>query len=241
MPLRPHRASAHKDVNKRMVMEGRWEEYCLRRTQLKRDGVEDRIAWRIICNLMPPLDGTPPEARVTADLEPIVTKYIESPPEIPLQPAMGAGEGFLDVQAGLAEAARTESNDAFVAEIKTAKADWHSEWDLLWQRVDPKRVAPEAEVVRWVFNNAGTKPNLIQPEDVPSLGALKYLQHVQASYVNYSDFVKTNWSKMLPDKKALEYESNRADDGRRQLKALDDLIDSLDLELDKEVDGDDGR
>lgn len=225
--LRTGRPTKVSQVNSRMQKEGRWEEFSTRRIQLRRDGVPDHVAWRVICNLMPPLDGSPPEARVTADIQPIITKYIDNLPEIPEQPALGARQGYFDIQAGLAKKFETESNNQFVGDLKKANLDWHSEWQLIAQRVPIERVAMEVDIVRWVFNNAGTPPDRLNPDDVPSLGGLKYLEHVQSSPIHYAEFVRTNWSKMLPDKKQLEYESRFADDGKRSTKLLDEFLSTL--------------
>lgn len=223
--------SSRKDVrvrlNQRMAAEGRWEEYCQRRVQLKRDGVDPALAWRIICNLMPPLDGSPPEARVGADLEPIVTKYMDTLPEVPMQPELGHREGYLDIQAGTAKSMATPEHEKFVEEVKEAKKNWKTEWQNLANYVPVTRVAQELDVVKWVFNNAGTPPELLRADEVPSRGALKYLEHVQSSPINYSDFVRTNWSKILPDKKQMEYEARFSDDGRRVTDQLDRFLESI--------------
>lgn len=225
-----------RDVNQRMFKEGRWEDYCLRRMQLQRDGVDRKVIWRICCHLLPPLDGSRPECVLPVELEPIVAKYKDNLPEIPPQPIPGHGEGFIQQGAGLAGLNHTETNDKFVADIKRAKVDWKSEWQMLADHVDAERYAAEVEVVRWVFNNAGKQPSQIRPVDVPSLGALRYLEHVCSSPIHYADFVKTNWSKMLPDKKTLEHESRFASEGHKTTRLLDDFLESLDIWQEAEED-----
>jgi hypothetical protein len=223
----PKRHNGSRLFNSRVATEGRWEEAAAWKATLKRDGLDDRLIWRVVCNLMPPLDGSLPEGRLTADLEPIITKYAGQKPELPVQPRYGKREGFYDRSAGKAEMTTTPTYDKFAKEVMDSKSTWKGEWELVAQRVPPDKVSPEVEVVRWVFNNAGTPPWDLKPEDVPSLGALKYLQHVQYSPINYADFVKTNWSKMLPDKKTLEMEARYQDDGRRFLSKLDAVLTSM--------------
>ena len=110
-----------------MMAEGRWDEFNDRRVQLIRDGVDSRIVWRIVCNLMPPMDGSPPESRITEDLEPIVTKYMDNKPELPPKAdAISNNNDFLRRSAGQAYD-QTPSNNSFVSEIKEAKVKLFNE------------------------------------------------------------------------------------------------------------------
>jgi hypothetical protein len=67
----------------------------------------------------------------------------------------------------------------------------------------------------------GTPPELIDPEDVPSAGTLKYLQDWQDTPTVRADFMKGLYAKTIPDKKQLEHEGKQRDDGRPQLRLLD--------------------
>jgi hypothetical protein len=220
------------DVNARMMRENRWEEYALWRTHLLREGVPASVVWRLCAHILPPQDGSRPETIVPAEYDPIITKYKGQLPPAPRRAVKRHREGYYDTQAGLADGiAHDETTVKFTEKVKAAKADWKGEWEELAAMIDPDKYAPEVEVVRWVFNNAGKKPAQIQVVDVPSLGALRYLEHVCSSPIHYADFVKTNWSKMLPDKKALEVESRFADEGRKSTRMLDEFLDSFESEM----------
>ena len=89
--------------------------------------------------------------------------------------------------------------------------------------IDPSKKAGVRAVAEWVFQNAFSEADEIAPDLVPSRGALGLLVWVQASPTNYSEFIRTIWAKLLPSKGQLESEARFNDDGREQLKLLEEF------------------
>ena len=98
--------------------------------------------------------------------------------------------------------------------------EWPEYWPRLAREIGTKRTADPAKVVAWVFNNAGTPPSMIDPAGVPSLGALRYLRLVQSSDTAYQKFLDNNWSKTMPDKREMEFQSRSQGDCSEQLELL---------------------
>ncbi len=66
-----------------------------------------------------------------------------------------------------------------------------------------------------------TDPEDIAPETVPSKAAVCKLSLVQESPANFAEFLRTFESKLLPDRKTVEYESRFKDRGQ-DLQLLDE-------------------
>jgi hypothetical protein len=100
-------------------------------------------------------------------------------------------------------------------------------WEKLFRRVPASRKAGAVDVVSWVFDNAGTPPHMLKHAEVPNRGAIRYLKYVQADDVNYSEFVRTTWSKTIPSRNQIDWETRYNDDGRRSFG----LLDAFDMSL----------
>jgi hypothetical protein len=50
------------------------------------------------------------------------------------------------------------------------------------------------------------------------------------SDVNYAEYLKTNWPKLIPDKKTLEYEARYKDDGREEITLIEEFEAALEAE-----------
>lgn len=103
-------------------------------------------------------------------------------------------------------------------------------FDELRRAVNPDKTASELDVVRWVFNNYKVPLEKIDVDGIPSIGAIGYLEHINLSPTNYSNFMANAWVKLLPNKQTLEYEQSLKDDGRQELNMVDDFIRSLGVE-----------
>lgn len=90
----------------------------------------------------------------------------------------------------------------------------------LTRQIPIGRVASMRTVAEWVFEHAFTGIDEIDPDGVPNRGALGLLEWVQKGAANYSLFLQSIWSKMLPTKTQLETEARFSDDGREQLLML---------------------
>lgn len=230
----------------RIHAEGRFPEYSAVREQLKRDGVDPRDAWRYAASQFPPLDGSPLEVTVpvtplsslkiekseaSEGLEPVAEEKAAGavvvkpgPPVPPKAPTVhGNGKGWTLFSKGVLGA--------------TVKDE---EWMKIAEQVPRERSAGALAVADWVFNHAILPPEMIDPEQVPSLGALGLLRSVRSSPKNYDGFISNIWSKLLPNRGQLDAESRFNDDGRVQLGMLADFEKSLDgesVEKEEEVEG----
>lgn len=93
----------------------------------------------------------------------------------------------------------------------------------LAKKVDTSRAAGVRSIAEWVFENAFSDAADIDVDSVPSRGAVGLLEWVQKGAANYSQFIATIWSKLLPTKGQLDAEARFADDGRVQLAMLDEF------------------
>jgi hypothetical protein len=79
------------------------------------------------------------------------------------------------------------------------------------------------EMLTWMFENMEKKE--LRPDDAPSPGAWSYLLRVRQDEALKDEFYKNIWPKTFPSKKMMESMADAmTDDGRRQLKRLDDLL-----------------
>lgn len=118
----------------------------------------------------------------------------------------------------------------FANNVKAAIAGWPPEWAELASKVDAGRTTGAVATVQWVFDYAGVDVKTIDPDSVVSMGALKMLRWVQTSEANYTEFIKSIWSRTIPAKSQLDAESRYADDGRKQFALLDQFEQSLETE-----------
>lgn len=105
--------------------------------------------------------------------------------------------------------------------MAASAADKRQAFEQLFEAVDRKKRCKPYDMVQWVFEYAGINPAAITPEEVPSAGALKYLQLCQENPSAYAEFMKSLYSKTIPDKRQLEHEARQRDDGQTQLRLLD--------------------
>lgn len=106
-------------------------------------------------------------------------------------------------------------------EIKAAKQD--ESWESLFDKIDPRKRAPEIDQVRFAANYVDTNPADIDPEDVPCRGALSLVKRMARNDTFYQNIATQVLSRLLPDKKQLEYESKFQDDGREDLERLEEF------------------
>lgn len=182
-------------VHKRTRNENRHEDFVADVEQikplLKQAGFAERQAWKIAVQKYPPLDGSPVEFFLNGPLKEFATEVLK----------MDIPEGPKQIQ-------------------RRANSRWRA-WLRLMHTIDLTRKANPMQVVQWVFDNAGVNPKKIDPTQVPSLGALRYLQHVQASEANYAEFLRGPWSKTIPDRRQIDWENKLVDDGRKQFALID--------------------
>lgn len=215
-------------LTRRLHAEKRFDDYVVERERLKQSGISNRDAWRIAAQKFPPLNGSPIEVESPAGTVAIVAQPAES---------VAADELFLDGEAW----SRNESPADVTLEPITVKGTAGSGFKheraveptlvpaegvtitALIAAIGSERHAGEREVAQWVFNNALVPLEALDPVSVPSLGALKLLQWVKTSGANYTEFVRSIWSKMLPNKSQLDLENRFNDDGRKQLQMLDEF------------------
>ena len=69
----------------------------------------------------------------------------------------------------------------------------------------------------------------IVPDDVPSSGALSILSWVKLSSSNFGDFLRSNYTKIIPDKRELEHVARYKDTGQ-DLKLIEDFMRQLEAE-----------
>jgi len=96
-------------------------------------------------------------------------------------------------------------------------------WQELASKVGVRKKSSARADIEWVFNHAGADPRNINPADVPSAGAVGLLRYVQGGSANYRDFLQ-HWGKLIPQRAAIEAEARFSDDGRKQLKLLDEFL-----------------
>lgn len=75
----------------------------------------------------------------------------------------------------------------------------------------------------WVFDNAGTNPEAIDVTKIPSRGAVKLLDFVQQSLLNYTKFLDMH-AKAVSDKSIAEAAAQAEYDERRQTTLLDGIL-----------------
>lgn len=155
------------------------------------------------------LDGDPEALSFQEPPEPAAPVVVLEPPPLPRSKS---DENFVIYTKGLKKGAK---------ELAVTAAGKRTAFEGLFESVDRKKRCKPYDMVQWVFEYAGINPAAIAPEEVPSAGALKYLQLIQENPAAYADFMKSLYAKTIPDKKQMEHEAKQRDDGRTQLRLLD--------------------
>lgn len=223
------------EMNQRLAKDQKFAEYRDRREAYKRDGVSDRIAWKIAAALTEPPPGEPPYFILDADLVEKAEKVLNAPLPPP-PPTNHSGSGIRYGPQSEPNPNATPEWNEHVKEVNSDSSTWAARWAELAEKVEVGRKASALAIVQWVFDQAGTPPEKIVADEVPSLGALKYLRHVQSSESNYAAFVKDNWAKIIPSRQQLEYEARFHDDGRELFDKLAAFEQSLLLDEEDEED-----
>jgi len=212
----------------RVADEGRMKEFKDFRDELKEKGVPDSEGWRVAGSQFKPLNGASLEYAPTID----TLKWLEhfgmpNPWEVSAEQAEKAV--VRAKEEGLGEPTRYAKREIILDTVSSKVVKSAATFEQLAKMIDQHKVAPEIEIIRWVFNNYKCPVEKLDPEEVPSVGALGLLEWVRAG-ANFGEFFKSAWVKMIPDKRQLEYESSLKDDGRKQL----DLCSAFDDEFETE-------
>jgi hypothetical protein len=85
------------------------------------------------------------------------------------------------------------------------------------------------EILSWIYNNAASDLNDLDPDEIPSAGALYHLKHVQTDSRAYGEFLQI-WAKLIPTKQQIDMEERFRDDGRKTLSTIDIVMAELDLD-----------
>lgn len=211
--------------NQRIAAEGRFEQYAAVREELKRNSVSDRLAWRIASQLFPPLNGSPHEVSLTPEEQAACDAALA---ELKVEKL----DGTTGVVAPPPPPKMEKSG--FTHYAKSAKAaaegsaEWHKHWTELAKKVDATKQANAHESILWVLANCLIPPDELTPEQIPDRGTLTMMKWVQSNPANLSEFMRTLFAKTIPDKKQLEFESRRRDDGRMLFERIDLVIESVD-------------
>jgi hypothetical protein len=96
----------------------------------------------------------------------------------------------------------------------------------LIEAVDPAKEASGQEEMRWVYHNMLTPWDAIDPEKVPSIGALGYLKWAKEDAKNTSKFYEL-WTKSLEKRGIADEDARRRDDGRKTFSLLEKFEGSL--------------
>lgn len=190
-----------------MHRERRWDEYITRRETHKRNGVPAGTAWRLAALEMPPLDGSKPEFEPTDEMAELLAQAGGQVPE--------------------PEVKKIVQWKDYTAKVSEAIVEGVHSWDNLRNGVDKSRKGSEVDIIQWCFQHAGTPVSDIEPSSVPNQGAVRLLQWMKSSPGNYGEFIRNIWSKTIPDRKTLEWQSKFTDDGRQQFSLLDELEKSI--------------
>lgn len=215
-------------LKQRLIKEGRYDDYRSFVEALKLSGVPDSgdmAAWKIAAFAYAPISGGPGELKADPWFEEIAANWARE--KYPKPP------GFAKFPSGMTNFAKFEGEPSeefkeTAKRVKSAKTDWDNEWQELAAQVDESKQASEVDIIRWVFDHCDLKPDRIDPETVPCVGAVRLLRHANGGEGGYRDFLSA-WLRLMPDRKAIDYESKFRDDGRT-LNLITDFEDSLEKE-----------
>lgn len=226
MPGRP--PSAKTKFNQRLHREGRWEQFLLRREEIKRNGVSDREAWKVAGTEFPPLDGSPLEFEPpdsVATVAPSASKPRKAPADFAMD---GSGISAADLDdtseppaPGLSVRESIKAyHEQHVRDATARSPSLAGEFAELVSRMDKSKTPSELDVVRWVLHNLLVSPSEMDPEEVPGMAAISVLKWVKQSGANMSEFMRI-WAKIIPSKSELEVQDRFRDTGKRQFDLLD--------------------
>ena len=211
------RSLLKKRLNNRLKHDGFWDSYNTLRAFLKQDGVDESTAWLVAAFPFPPKDGS-------------VAEIIDHSSYAEI--AAGWENGLYKQPDLAASSEQSEGGDVEAALRQPSQR--RAKWESLAVAVG-HRVATELEESRWVMANYLTPVERIQVEDIPSTAALGILSWVQESSSNYGDFVRTDYTKLLPDKKQLEDHRARFYDDGRDLKLNREIRQQIEAEENAKV------
>lgn len=244
-PTTENKFARHKNIRtalkQRLIREGRYSDYRAFVAALVVCGVPDSgdlAAWKIAAFACSPINGKAPELKADPYFADIAREWAAG--KFPEPPGLVKFPNGLTDFDHLASEPSPEFKAA-AEKIKTAEGVYDDKWEELAELVGDKR-ASELECVRWVVRNYLTSFDRIDPEEVPDRVALALLKHAKASMANFAELIKGPWTRLLPDRKALDEANKMADDGRdlKLLKAYEDSLDASDFDdTGNEFEGDD--
>lgn len=217
-------------VKQRLIAEGRYEDYRTLVGNLQAAGLEssgDMAAWKVAAFPFSPISGGPGEIKADPMYEAIAADWANGKyKDVPIR-------GFVKFPSGMQNFDKIEGEPATelkeaVKKIKEAPQDWQKFWCAMAAKVGPKK-SDVLEEVEWVMTHYLLDPNTIEIEDVPSSAAVGILSWVRMSPSNYAEFLRTYHSKLLPDRRQLEY-ANRFKDTGQDLALLEEFEESLRME-----------
>ncbi len=208
------------ELNKRLVKEGRWDDYTHLKQRLILAGCDDSgdmAAWKIAAVPFSPRNGGPGELKSDPFYEAIVAnwangKYID-PPE------------FAKFPSGMTNFSKLEGEPSAefkeqVEKIRKVPGELRDRWRKVSSQVALENADLVKEVL-WVVAHRYTEPEEIDTTTAPSKAAVAKLAAVQESTANFMEFLRTNESKLIPDRRMIEYEARFKDIGQ-DLQLLDD-------------------
>lgn len=220
------RRKAKQQLNERLKVDGQWKDYCKLREFLKREGMPESDAWLVAGIPFPPKDGSPHELGHLPQYSEIVDAWKDG--KWPKPPDFVVSEkGITDFTKTVTEP--TPEAKAAVKKAVEAPNNWAKKWADLAEKVGVRQ-SSELDDARWVVANYLREIDKIKPEEVPSAAALSILKWVQLDVGNFGDFLRSIYSKILPDRKTIEYESKFSDDGREIEAAFEEIQRSFLLE-----------
>lgn len=212
-------------IKRRLEEEQRWGEFVKRRESLKKKGFAPSDAWFLAAVLLPPLDGSDPEVKMTEDFQRLLKEarkkgFDVEPPKFPTY-----ANGLPNYRG---EPEPSEQFDALVDDIKQIPKLSAKNWDDLFGMVPADRNTMKiADRMQWIYDHAGDKPEEIDPKSVPSRGALKHLRMIASNDGAYQNFVNNIYAKLMPDKKYVN---------EGEQKKANELTESYFEDIEREID-----
>lgn len=106
--------------------------------------------------------------------------------------------------------------------ISEGESDDDADERVMWQMLIEQGIGKQAtipEKLNWIYENIGVDVFLIDPDTVPSAGAVAHLREARRSP---QDFYKGVWLKMIPSRGTSD-RGEFSDDGRTDFRYLDPL------------------
>jgi hypothetical protein len=191
---------------RRIMEEGRTDQFHALIAHLKSKGVAPQVVTSLAIHLLPPESGSAPELPLNSTMASLVEAHRGILDNLPALPPPSQ------------ERRRREPKDK-----KKQPGALDRAWRRLREKIEPERSAGNIlDKVWWLYENYGSLPNDVDPDKVPSRGALEHLKFLNDSPVNYSKFLDT-WAKLIPDRKQLEQTTKMTDDNREIFEIFDDF------------------